>query len=81
MNEIIKMNTNTIMNKLKDNVLLLFVNNFKKTYYEKIKLISSHSKCANDFILLNFPSIDNIITINMILALNPLSNIHIININ
>lgn len=35
MNEIIKMNTNTIMNKLKDNVLLLFVNNFKKTYYEK----------------------------------------------
>lgn len=81
MNEIIKMNTNTIMNKLKDNVLLLFVNNFKKTYYEKIKLISSHSKCANDFILLNFPSIDNIITINMILALNPISNIHIININ
>lgn len=81
MSEIVKMNTNTIINKLKDNTVLLFINNYKKHYYEKIKLLSSHSKGANDYILLNFPSIDSIHTINMVLALNPISNIHIININ
>lgn len=81
MSEMMKMNTNTIINKLKDNIILLFINNFKKQYYEKIKLLSSHSKGANDYILLNFPGTDNIHTINMVLALNPISNIHIININ
>lgn len=76
-----KIPTNKIIYKLKSTLILVFINQNKKIFYEKLKLISSHSRAPNDYILLNFPNIDNIHTINMVLSLCSLSNIHIININ
>lgn len=80
-NDLERIQTNKIIKNLGNTIYLVFINQNKKLYYEKLKLISSHSRAPNDYILLNFPEIDNIHTINIILALCSLSYIHVINVN